>query len=128
MANSSIADEAYPNRDKKPLLLMARTYLSTWYMQVRSSLALTGWVILGLGLITLLAGVLAGFPGWFGPIFFGLETAKSVMEKGGAAKQTDLMISIIGPGNLLSTLAPVVIAILLYIVITLVLPRLFPWP
>ncbi len=117
----------------KTFFVTIHTNLSSWYDQVRNSLALTGWVILGLGLISLLVEVLARFPAWFGPILFGPKTDALLLNKVApappAVSKTVLMISITNAGDLLSsTLLPVIITILLYIVVTLLQPRLFPWP
>lgn len=100
-------------------------YLSDWYTQVYKSLSLTGWVILGLGLITLLVAMLARFPDWFGPIFFGPKTAITIMrgEAAGAPGRDIFMITVSDANNLLSILMSVVVCILLYIVITLIQPR-----
>lgn len=119
-------------KDSKAFLITMRTSLSAWYTQVRNSLALTGWVMLGLGLISLLVALLARFPGWLGPIFFGPKTTETLLDKTlpalPAGGKTAIMISIANAGDLFSTLLPIIITLLLYMVITLIQPQLFPWP
>jgi signal transduction histidine kinase len=125
MADTSIADEIYLNK-KKSLAKETLTMLSSWSAHVRNNLALTGWVILGLALITLLATILARFPGWFGPVFFGpkadilITNAENVAGQAVGIKTTKtlFMITIMDAGNLLSTVLPVLVTLFLYSVMS----------
>jgi signal transduction histidine kinase len=119
-------------RISKTFFAAMRASISSCYTQMRNSLTLTGWVMLGLGLISLLVAILASSPGWFGPIFFGPKTDALLLNKQvPALPATDKaiqMISITNAGGLFSILLPVITTLLLYMLITLVQPRLFPWP
>jgi signal transduction histidine kinase len=122
MADTSIADEIYLHK-KKSLSKEILTRLSSWSALMRSNLALTGWVILGLALITLLATILARFPGWFGPVFFGPKADVLVTNVENVAGQaigtkTLLMVTISDAGNLLSTVLPVLVTLFLYSVMS----------
>src|SRR5690348_10037458 len=61
--------------------LMARKQGHNWFTWLQNGVLLVGWVVLGLGLISLLVTVLARFPGEFGPIVFGTKQAVIIMEK-----------------------------------------------
>jgi signal transduction histidine kinase len=110
----------------------ARKYISDAYRRLQNGIALLGWVMLGLTLIALLVEVLAAFPGWFGPILFGPKTAITVIDKLSdmparvSGAKADFFVTIIG--DPLSLIAPVIATILLYIILTIVQPRLFSWP
>lgn len=124
MADTSIADEiSLSNRKRRSI---SKELFVQWITHIRGNLALTGWVILGLALITLLASILVRFPGWFGPVFFGPKTdilitnAESVTGEAGATNVTKalFMVTITDAGNLLSTLLPVLVTLFLYSVMS----------
>lgn len=125
MADTSVADEIYLNK-KRSFAREILTLLSSWSAHVRSNLVLTGWVILGLALITLLATILARFPGWFGPVFFGpkadilITNAEHVAGQTIGTKTTKalFMVTITDAGNLLSTVLPVLVTLFLYSVMS----------
>src|SRR6266567_806170 len=135
MFGSTIADGTRLNAKSKVFPVAMRTYASACYARIHNGLMLTGWVILGLGLISLLVEILARFPDWFGPIFFGpkvdtilVNRAVTAPPVAGVAGKAVLMISISNAGDLFSVLIPVIITIVLYMGIMLIQPRLFPWP
>jgi signal transduction histidine kinase len=111
----------------------ARKYISDAYRRLQNGIALMGWVILGLGLIALLVEILSSFPGLLGPILFGPKSAIVVMDKLSniRAQQpapTNIWFGFSESGYLSVIMALVPATILLYIILTAIQPRLFPWP
>jgi signal transduction histidine kinase len=115
-----------------PLYTMLRSYIDISFTKLQNGLMLMGWVVLGLGLIALLVEVLASFPGWFGPIFFGPQPEVAIMEKLPALpttlSKTTFHLYITNRDVFPSAIIPVLGAIVLYIVLTIVQTKLFPWP
>ncbi|HZR43810.1 MAG TPA: sensor histidine kinase [Ktedonobacteraceae bacterium] len=112
--------------------LMAQKQGHDWFTWLQNGVLLVGWVVLGLGLIALLVTVLGRFPGQFGPILFGSKQDVIIMARSSSVQtlpppvQTKFFIS--DASSLLSIIIPVGGAILLYLVLTIVQPKLFPWP
>ncbi len=109
-----------------PRFAVLRERLGAWYKQLQQSLAMNGWVLLGLGLIAFSAGALLRFPSWFGPFAFG--TAPSPQAHGNQA-----LTRITKPhvplaftfDTFVSIFAPAVAAMMCYLLLTVVYPRLF---
>ncbi|QBD80688.1 histidine kinase [Ktedonosporobacter rubrisoli] len=118
---------------KDSLALAVHAHLYQWYRQLKSGIMFMGWVLLGLGLIALLVELLSRLPGWFGPIMFGPRQAVILMDKLSQVDQqlppdVKLYFNTTSGANWLPLLIPVAGAILLYIVLAVLQPKLFPKP
>ena len=103
--------------------------MTTWYTYTRRGIAMSGWMLLGLGLITTSVEVLFKLPIWSGPFVFAqldLFTTDSVLTKQttnimhatAIYKTQDTLM-----GTLWQTCWPIVDTILLYLLLTLIQHR-----
>jgi len=109
-----------------PRFAVPRERLGAWYTQLQQRIAMNGWVLLGLGLIAFSAGALLKFPSWFGPFSFGPATPPQANGNQALTRITKPTVSLSFTfDTFVSIFAPAVAAILLYLLLTTVYPRLF---
>ncbi len=113
-------------KDRSPRALFSLyRNMSTWYTYARRGIAMSGWVLLGLGLITTSVEVLFELPLWSGPFVFG---ALDLFTTDAGLTQQSTNIAIYKTQDtfvsaLWQTCWPIIDTILLYLLLTLIQRR-----
>jgi len=118
---------ASKNKTGQLLKMLSSLYskMRTWYIYARRGIAMSGWVLLGLGLIATSVEVLFKLPDWSGPLVFGpaelFATGLALTQQATNIKHTTAIYKTLDTP--LSTLWqicwPIISVLLLYLFLTL---------